>query len=557
MLDRHKLILREIICNYYGTSLKELPELTEVSEKTLKNDISVIEGMLMEEGLPLNYRGDRIMIPFAEKKKYLDAYYDLTWRDYRDPLMEEQEDRKVGITIRLIRADDYLSMESIADAFHISKATVSGIIHDIEKTILHSDLKLQVEINTRKGILLSGPEGEKRKLLTRLFALRKNVRVINKYMAGFLDQDLIDMAPSLAVKVIPFLREKNLVLSDDQVYKMLAATLVAAQRIREGGRLAPEEVHDLTFFREYSLLLEHNGLSMPWEELSFMPIYNRAIKERKNEGKIVQEFFDAFNRKYETTLNDPEIINSVIADVGYLMRSGARMSDQHNYIFETMQRSFLASYCFIGDLMRRISQAGGPLPDEENRCYLAMYMQAIIQKQQNMQGRILLYNFDEADAEIMKSELLQYLGNKAVIRTVRLKWDLVSETANNHYDLVISSKSHPIDFNGVPFLRIHRIPTAEDRNKIEEVLRERYPVHLIEGTICDQTFLSDGVHLKLDGEMITLDTCRITLTDDHSIPMGVYHAMNGGDIYIVNFDGTDFGKYFHLINNLGRLLKKE
>ncbi|HCV55619.1 MAG TPA: hypothetical protein DF911_06600, partial [Erysipelotrichaceae bacterium] len=126
MLDRHKLILREIICNYYGTSLKELSELTEVSEKTLKNDISVIEGMLMEEGLPLNYLGDRIMIPFAEKKKYLDAYYDLTWRDYRDPLMEEQEDRKVGITIRLIRADDYLSMESIADAFHISKATVSG-----------------------------------------------------------------------------------------------------------------------------------------------------------------------------------------------------------------------------------------------------------------------------------------------------------------------------------------------------------------------------------------------------------------------------------------------
>ena len=108
MLDRHKLILREIICNYYGTSLKELSELTEVSEKTLKNDISVIEGMLMEEGLPLNYLGDRIMIPFAEKKKYLDAYYDLTWRDYRDPLMEEQEDRKVGmyllITLTFLRS---------------------------------------------------------------------------------------------------------------------------------------------------------------------------------------------------------------------------------------------------------------------------------------------------------------------------------------------------------------------------------------------------------------------------------------------------------------------
>lgn len=97
MITRHKIFLREIIANYFGVSEKELCELGNVTEKTLKSDLQAIQSSLNEYGLSLCMESNRIYIPFEEKNAFIDAYEDIISKDEKQLLASEAMERKMFI----------------------------------------------------------------------------------------------------------------------------------------------------------------------------------------------------------------------------------------------------------------------------------------------------------------------------------------------------------------------------------------------------------------------------------------------------------------------------
>ena len=81
MISRQKMILREIIANYFGASEESLCKMGDISAKTFKSDMQIIEKALDRYHLKINTEDNRYYIPFELKKDYLAAYEEIIEED--------------------------------------------------------------------------------------------------------------------------------------------------------------------------------------------------------------------------------------------------------------------------------------------------------------------------------------------------------------------------------------------------------------------------------------------------------------------------------------------
>ena len=95
MLNRRKKCLREIIASYFGATCEELCELGGIGEKTLRNDIGILQDALQKYGLFLREEKNRLWIPFEEKEAFLNASEEIIQEDDQQQLASEHEERKM------------------------------------------------------------------------------------------------------------------------------------------------------------------------------------------------------------------------------------------------------------------------------------------------------------------------------------------------------------------------------------------------------------------------------------------------------------------------------
>lgn len=135
MLNRQKKYLREIIASYFGASYDDLYALAEVSEKTLKADLQIIQSVLSKYGLAIKEDKNRLYIPFEQKEDFLNAYEEIINEDEKQLMANEYMQRKMYILTYLCKSDDYISMTILADRLYVSKSSVSMIVHDLKEEI--------------------------------------------------------------------------------------------------------------------------------------------------------------------------------------------------------------------------------------------------------------------------------------------------------------------------------------------------------------------------------------------------------------------------------------
>ena len=95
MRNSQKKCLREIIASYFGATCEELCELGGIGEKTLRNDIGILQDALQKYGLFLREEKNRLWIPFEEKEAFLNAYEEIIQEDDQQQLASEHEERKI------------------------------------------------------------------------------------------------------------------------------------------------------------------------------------------------------------------------------------------------------------------------------------------------------------------------------------------------------------------------------------------------------------------------------------------------------------------------------
>lgn len=152
-------IIHELIGNEELMTLSELAEKFEVSQRTIRNDLKLINELLKEMDLgKIRLVGGRIICPssFGQVLKAVPKDDLYTYK------LSQEERIEIAASF-LINTVEYITMSVIADNLVVSRSTVINDLSKIKAYIVQGNLKVLSHPN--KGLRVEGKESDKRLFL--------------------------------------------------------------------------------------------------------------------------------------------------------------------------------------------------------------------------------------------------------------------------------------------------------------------------------------------------------------------------------------------------------
>ena len=561
MISRQKKYLREIIANYFGATYDDLYNLQEVSEKTLRSDIRIIQKALRKYDLAICEDKNRFYIPFEQKEAFLNAFEEIIKADEKQVLANEYQERKMYILISLCKSDDYISMNILADRLYVSKSSVAMIIHDLKDEIPRLVPTASLSVSGRKGIKLNAKEKEIRELLVRAFVKNGGNVEENQFLLNYLHQEFKDLIPNTLKAVNEFMHEENIVIAEENISKSIVHILVIAQRLQHGKCLDKEDLEDNILYDKLSKKLETIGLYINSKELSSLPLLtlNRLVIDDPIAIKAVHQFINETNEEFNEEILKIEDAFPLIAHIDEILKKRIKMSNLKEFVFDTMLQRLLSAYILSGELCTILHQYVDIDIDMENRTYIAMHIQDMYRKHLVIKENILLFDANISQCNMIKTDLEKHFGIKANITPIYARWDIDKMLKQDKYAIILSTKSILGLFDEVPFLKINSFLNDEDYEAIDKIVYKNKPVKIITGgKLIDDHFIFDNIKIKLDKEILFIDDIYLTYTIEPKLRSGVYVSDKGDNkIYIINYDLKDgFIVHHRLINRFGQMLKE-
>lgn len=134
-----------------------------VSERTIRNDFSVINDTLSSNGLKKISFGTNGKIICRDDFTSIQQY--IPEGDFYSYKLSKEE-RKLIVCSLLINASEYITLSAIADYLSVSRATIISNLDEIKRFLKKNHLTVLSHSN--KGLRLEGLESDKRKLLMQI-----------------------------------------------------------------------------------------------------------------------------------------------------------------------------------------------------------------------------------------------------------------------------------------------------------------------------------------------------------------------------------------------------
>lgn len=563
MINRQKNFLREIIASYFGASEKELCTQGDITEKTLKSDLQMIQNALKKYQLSLYEKDGRIFIPFERKEDFLNAYEDIIHEDEGQTLGSEAEERKIYILSYLCRSNGYISMNMLADKMYVSKTSISGIVHELEKEIPLLVPTASIMISSRKGMRLDADEKAIRELLVRTFVKGEGQATENHHLMNYLESNYQMKLYDVQEIINAFLHEHHFVLSNENIIKLIAHTMIIAQRTSHGCFLEDTHIKEDTIFKDYAEALKKADIHISPKELSSLPLtsLNRSVIENPLAYKIISEFIEWVNNEYHEDILRLNEADSLIAHLDDLLKKGSRITQYHDFTIDQMLQRLLSAYMLCGKLCELISTYAHIELNDENRAYMAMHVQGLYRKHIVIHENMLLYESNIPQCNMMKTDLEKHFGSKATITPINVRFDIEKRLTEKRYAIILGTKSILGSFGSVPFLKIHPFINNEDYEAIDRIVYKNRPVEIFMGEWleAENVIVCQGVKVQIDREIICIKNHYLMTSLCEALETTVIEAnYKGQRFFLFNYNSKDsFLVYHRMINRFGQMMKEQ
>ena len=222
-------------------TISKLAKRFEVSERTIRNDISDINDYLKQQKITqIQFGGSGRLIIEKDIKKVKKLGENGDLYTYR----LSKEERKVLAAALLIQTKDHITLSNIAEMLMVSRATIINDQDGVKKFLQSGNL--HVISHSNKGLRLEGSEGDKRLFLLRIMSIGANEiqgeSVIRSFLKGLgMEFELPEEDRRRLQRIINEQEHAyGRFLTDASFDYLMQYLMLSIQRIRQGSQITEE-----------------------------------------------------------------------------------------------------------------------------------------------------------------------------------------------------------------------------------------------------------------------------------------------------------------------------
>ncbi|WP_162890786.1 BglG family transcription antiterminator [Suicoccus acidiformans] len=481
MLDnRQKYILKLLIHNspQIFTS-SDLALLTNVSTRTIKNDIAVINKFIEKYDLVIKSQ--------PGKGNWIDSLIgiDSDLERYLNTSLDSDEILDYQIIQELIKERSYISVEEIADRFFLSS---SSALRSIDK--LTSELNkfgLKIIKKPRYGIKIIGEEQDKRLMLVRIQMLTQFGKEVEDLET---ENSLFDNVKSI---ILGFIDKFNLPTTSESIKNLITYVSISVERLLAGNDIEfpsgdIDEITkniDMSYGRYLSDKIENQfNVTFDDSELAFLNINllanNLVVMDNEESNssndiyltyiyKWVNKLDYTFNTNFKENRSFMHFLTQHIKPM--LIRMKYKIEVTNPWLDELKSYQKLAFEMAIFLVSEIMNDFQYPVTENEI-AFLAIHIGAGLEKdkKQNSFDTIIITDVDSATISLLRSRLEYEFPNINITRMMTGEASLEFEFTNEL--IITTSRFNNVTSNTV---LVSPILTEQDLKKINlKLTSKRY-----------------------------------------------------------------------------------
>lgn len=469
---RQSEIIRTLINRDDYMTIKDISEIFNVSERTIRYDLSQIKAFIKENNQKLESipnRGTRLLIDNS-KKKQIEKLLS-TKRSYS---LEE----KIDLTLLELLTKETNTYDSIAESLNISRAAIINSFDKVIEKVKEYNLDLNKEKG--KGISLSGNEC----LIYDCFIsiIKNNYRnsLFSKDISIFYNEENLSLANNIISKVE---KELKITIFDIEILDIIICFIIhrinLAYRIDKLTKNIKEVKKDLNY-EKYMKALADTNFDDNHKTYIVSVLMNskfRSLKVNKNNigtsNEIAKFLLKELEKLHPLTKQEKEkflLSLTTHLDVAlYRIRNDIPIE---NILRDQIKICLPLTYEFTKKQLLKCEKKYNISFSEDEISYIAMYIGSVYEtsvKTNNHTTVMLVCSFGMTTSTILESRIKELIPECNYVGPYSRK-EALKYLENNNVDFIISTNDD--EYNDIPVVVVNPLLYKEDNEYIRAQLFE-------------------------------------------------------------------------------------
>lgn len=492
MKQRQELVLIELLETPTPLNIKHLAAKLECSERTVRNDLKTIEKWIaVNSQSKVRLKSKPGVGTYLETTKQERQKLSNLMKEYQSEYARETEERRNKMLFNLLMSQKTTTIDELADQFYESKVAIREDLEIIRQSINGHQLDLTIE--PRVGIQITGDERKKRKVLAQAVKKSKKYQREELYLAKFFKQGDVQKVNEIVGHVDHALLDQA---DGSSLSTIIIHLLFMIERIKTKStlRLTTEERSILSDTDAYKKskqitdeLSQQLGLTFPEDEVGYLGLHIASLEINQNRATTASRAKIAGTVAEVIELlvgNVSEILNVHLADDQILMRNLTAhlesailrvISDFHisNPLLEEIKHAYAHLFLIIQFILEDYAEAYGLEFPEEEIAYLTIHFKAALEriKEEKKEYRtIITCDYGIGVSSFLEAKINRSFPDLKIVDLVNYE-ELETYPLANNIDLIISTKE--IGLLEVPHLVVSPMMDNRDIQNIQDFVQNK------------------------------------------------------------------------------------
>ena len=475
---RQIIIMNTLLENGDWTSLKELSMITNVSERTIRNDLEWLIGEFAKYDCGIEtLRGKGFRID-KENKTKIQSIISNT-----ESASASLHSRTHNILISLLTRKEYVSIDDLCEIYYVSNTTMEKEIKNINN-ILQS-FGGEVTLDRKAGkIMIIGNEKYRRLLIGEILMSYDKVNKFESDMYLFyFDKTDFEYVKKI---IIDCLSKNNLNLPDIGILSLTLHVMIALNRIREGYTLCEEDIVkpnqlggegiESTISQEICKILsikynveisqtEQQAISYQITLKKIIPTDGLSKDEvilhtDEKYSLIVSELLSDIKQEFLLDLtNDDELFIGLIYHIKTLIQRLQYRSNYFNPVLDYIKEDYPFVFELAIFVRTRLEELIGITLDENEVSFFAIHLGTAFQRQRQLDTKerikiAVICHTGYSNAKFLVTKLKSIYFDKVSIVGTFSSFNLDHINRSN-IDILVTTTDVEVDNDNIQVVKVH------------------------------------------------------------------------------------------------------